>query len=322
VWHKAIFDHASDLNLAINEMFNLILDGGMAAVWGTRQLRIEDLEDPSQVEGGIRPGMTLAVKQTLPANAKVLETVVEGDIPQDALAVFQMLMSEYNQASMSSDTKLGALPPTNQRTPATAILESSQTNNMMLDGMIADLENEVIAPLLRKAWLNILQSADDIPNYVFQSVADRRTALLIMRASPEERFSMFAGKCQFRAHGLSSTLTRALDFQKIMAFLQAVSVDPMLKQAFMLKFSSDKIIRQLLRTLNLNPSTLEKDPEELKQSLNEMQGMAGMSQILGAGPKNSQGQPAGIASGPGTGGSPTTAAIQQQANPATGMPNA
>ena len=47
VWGKALFDDAVSLNLAQNELFNLILDGGMAAVWGTRQIRLEDLEDPA-----------------------------------------------------------------------------------------------------------------------------------------------------------------------------------------------------------------------------------------------------------------------------------
>ena len=44
VWHKALYDDASSLNLAINELFNLMLDGGIASVWGVRQIRLDDLE--------------------------------------------------------------------------------------------------------------------------------------------------------------------------------------------------------------------------------------------------------------------------------------
>ena len=62
VWHKALYDDASSLNLAINEMFNLILDGGIAAVWGTRQIRLDDLDDPGQVSGGVPKAQLLQSK--------------------------------------------------------------------------------------------------------------------------------------------------------------------------------------------------------------------------------------------------------------------
>lgn len=320
VWHKAIYDHASDLNLAINEMFNLMLDGGLAAVWGIKQLRIEDLDDPSQVEGGIRQGQTLAVKQTLPHNAKVLETITEGDVPQDAMAIFEFLNREFTQAAMTNELKLGSLPP--KQVLATEVLESSQSQNLMLDGIIADLENNVMSPALRKAWLCILQNAESIPDTAFSSVIDRKVALAIMRAKPEERFALFAGKCQFRVNGLSATMTRALDFQKLMAMLQSVTVNPLLLQAFMRRFSPDRTIDHMLRTLNINPEMLEKTQSELAQDAQnaEVQRTQGAAQLLQGGPQNSEGKPGGVASGPGTGGNPMAATVNQQAKPATGMP--
>lgn len=320
VWHKAIYDHASDLNLAINEMFNLMLDGGMAAVWGIKQIRLEDLEDPSQVENGIKQGVTLAVKQTLPHNAKVLETISEGDVPKDAMAVFEFLNREFTSAAMTNELKLGALPP--KQVLATEVLESSQSQNLMLDGLVADVELNVISEALRKAFLCMLQNAEDIPEVAFTSATDKKVALAIMRASPEERFALFAGRCQFRVNGLSATMTRALDFQKVMALLQAVGTQPLLLQAFMKKFSPDRTLEHLIRTLNINPETIEKTLEEQSQAAQQAeadrtQGAAG---LIAQGAKNDDGKPGGVASGPGTQGSPQAGAIQQAAQPMTGLP--
>jgi hypothetical protein len=320
VFHKALYDHASDLNLAINEMFNLMLDGGMAAVWGIKQIRLEDLEDPSQVEGGIKQGVTLAVKQTLPHNAKVLETISEGDVPKDAMAVFEFLNREFTSAAMTNELKLGALPP--KQVLATEVLEASQSQNLMLDGMIADVEVGGIAQVLRKAFLCILQNADDIPEVAFTSAVNKKVALAIMRAEPEERFALFAGRCQFRVNGLSATMTRALDFQKVMGLLQAVSTQPLLLQAFMKKFSPDRTLEHLIKTLNINPENIEKTVEEQTaaaqaQEVARTQGAAG---LIDQGPQNSEGGPGGVASGAGTGGNPQTAAIQQNAQPVTGLP--
>lgn len=321
VWHKAVFDHASDLNLAINEMFNLIFDGGLAAVWGVRQLRLEDLEDPGQVANGIPQGATLVVKQTLPHNAKVLETVTEADIPKEALAMFDILNREFDEASMSNDASPGSMPPISSKTPAVAFLQGSQSQNMMLDGIIQDLETEVITRLLRLSFLTVLQNADYIPDKAFSSTFDKRVALMVMRASPAERFALFAGRAQFKVNGISSAMTKALDFQKMMALLQAMSLDPMLKQEFMMEYSPSKIITQFFRTLNLNSEDFKKSPEEMQQLSQTLARTNAANQMMQGGPKNSEGKPGGVASGPGTGGSSMTATIQQQANPGTGMPN-
>src|SRR6185437_743271 len=73
VWHKALYDGPAQLNFAINELFNLMLDGGIASVWGIKQLRANFLADPKQASGGIQQGTTLVVNDSLPEGAKVLE---------------------------------------------------------------------------------------------------------------------------------------------------------------------------------------------------------------------------------------------------------
>jgi len=322
VWHKALCDTASSLNIAMNEMFNLILDGGMAAVWGVRQLRIEDLEDPSQVEGGIKQGMTLAVKQTLPHNAKVMEVVAEGNVPNDAMAVYEAVGREYNEAMMTNELKLGNLPGKQVR--ATEIVEASQSQAVTLDGIVADIE-QWIEQVIRKSWLTMLQNADDINSSIMESVVDKTVALLLMRASPEERFALFAGKSQFRVFGLSSTMAKALDFQKFMSLTQAVSTNPLLFQAYQYRFSSEKSLRYLMTRLNINPDDIEKDQAEMAPDAQnaEMLRTMGAANMMGQaggqggaaapGAQGASGQPVG-------GGSSLPAQINQIAKPATGMP--
>jgi hypothetical protein len=314
VWHKALYDQAADLNISINEMFNLILDGGMAAVWGVKQLRIEDLEDPNQVSGGLKQGMTLAVKQTLPHNAKVVETVATGNVPQDAMLVFEALNREYVQAALTNELKLGQMPA--KRVLATEVVESSQSQAVTLDGIVADLENTVVVPALRKAWLTILQNADDIPQTAFTSTINKQVAMFLMRASPEERFGLFAGKAQFKVYGLSGTMQKALDFQKTMAYLQAVTQNPLMFAAFMKKFSADKTLRKLMRALNMNPDDLEKDEEEQRNAEADNQAAMALTGLLNG---STGASAASSANGGGGEGSDTAAAVNQGANPTGGL---
>lgn len=307
VWHKALYDDASSLNLAINELFNLMLDGGIAAVWGTRQVRLDDLEDPSQVSGGIPQGTTLAVKSTLPAGAKVVEQVTEGNVPQDAMAMFQFLNSEFTQAVLTTEIKMGQIPKKEVR--ATEVVEASQSQAVTLDGIAADMEANIIDKLLEKAWYTILQNADNFPADVLTGWMDKRTALQIMNASPAERFALFAGMAKFKSYGLSATLSRARDFQKMMAIQQAIQQNPWLLQEAMRKFSAGKTLDTIYRTMNFNPAQINKSKEELEQYDAEVARTMQAQQMLG-------GQPGGTPAG----GASVPAEANQMVTPLTGTP--
>ena len=336
VWGKALFDDAVALNLAQNELFNLILDGGMAAVWGTKQIRLEDLEDPGQVAGGLKQGMTLAVKQTLPHNAKVVELCATGDVPQDAMQIYEAIDREYNAAVYTNELKLGSLPSKQVR--ATEVIESSNSQAITLDGLTADIERKVIDRVIYLAWMNVLQNADGFSDKMMTSVTNKTIANIIMRASPEERFAMFGGKVNFRTFGLSATMSKALDFQKFMSLMQAVQLSPMLMQAFMAKFSPERALTTIMTKLNINPDDLEMTPDEQETAAQRMQQTVQLGQATGQYPTPGQGQNGGGggangASAPGAtgappgappgGGSSLPASINQGVNPTTGLvPNA
>jgi hypothetical protein len=323
VWHKALYDHAAELNLSINEFFNLILDGGLASVWGIRQVRVEDLEDPGQVAGGIPQGATLAVKQTLPHDAKVVETVTTGNVPQDAMQVYEAISREYTGAALTNELKMGQLPA--KRVLATEIVEASQSQSVTLDGLIGDIENNIIKVALRKAWLTILQNADDIPEHQFTSAISQITAMLIMKASPEERFALFAGKSQFRVSGLSESMAKAMDFQKKMALAQAAGSNPLLMEPWMTEMSGKKFLDGLIKDTGLNPDEFKMDEEEKKQVPEKiartgiLQGMLGQQ---GGGQAAAPGAETPEGGAPvGTGGS-EAATINQLAGPSGMVPNA
>jgi hypothetical protein len=329
VWHKALYDSASDLNLALNEMFNLMLDGGIAAVWGIKQIRANHLEDTSQVSGGIPQGITLVVKDTLPAGAKVLETVAEGSVPSDAMAVYEMLAREFTQAALTNEIKLGALPP--RQVLATEVNQADQSQAVTLDSISADVERMGIKRVIELSWLTVLQhikrvDPDEIAGLLGPDVANVLTSF-----SEAEIFAALAGTANFKVFGLSATLTRVRDFQRTMGLMQVVGSNPMLMQAFFRDYSERKLLKQAMKMLNINPDDLARTPqenEELPQVLQQMMMFAQMmSQASGKqgtdlGATNqgqNQGEGNGIAKpgGQDQGGIPSQ--ISQEANPLTGM---
>jgi hypothetical protein len=163
--------------------------------------------------------------------------------------------------------------------------------------------------ILMKSWYTILQNADDLPSDVLMAMADKQTALTIMRATPAQRFQLFAGMCKFKAYGLTATLARAREFQKMMAIQQAISQNPWLLQSAMRRFSPDKTLDSMFKMMNFSPSQIFKTKEEQAQYDQEVARTAAAAQLTGA---QGGGTPAGGASVP--------AESNQMVSPLTGMP--
>ncbi|MGH7275289.1 MAG: portal protein, partial [Nitrospiria bacterium] len=177
VWHKAIFDHVAPLNIALNELFNLMLDGGLSSVWGIKQVRTGLLEDPKQIAGGIPQGISLAIKDETPQDMKVVETVSEGKVPQEAIAMYQIADKEHLAASLGNELRIGTLPP--KQVKATEVIEASQAANVTLDAISADMESGGLEPALRKGWMNICQFANDVSSREVVAAIGTRAALVL-----------------------------------------------------------------------------------------------------------------------------------------------
>jgi len=74
-------------------------------------------------------------------------------------------------------------------------------------------------------------------------------------------------------------MSRARDCQRLMAMLQIVNADPILKQAFFKKVSQDKIITQMFKQLNLNPEGMARDEAEIAAMGQEAEDASLMQQM-------------------------------------------
>lgn len=277
-WHKAVYDHAASLNIALNEMYNLMLDGAMAAVWGVKQLRPDMLEDPSQVSNGIPPGTTLILAEGAASQQLAFESCITPSVPPDTFGLFQLTDTEFNSSAFTSELRRGNLP--NRKTQATEIMASEQGNAVTFDGIIGDLEHEIIEKALKKIWMLVLQNADNMaPEEVVEAVGVD-VAFALANLSPAQRFRIFAGY-GFQVDGLSATIAKARDFQKLMAFMQVIGANPLLMQAFFMKYSPDRVLELLLKTLNINPTALTQLPEEEQAMQNRMKYLPQFMQQMG-----------------------------------------
>jgi hypothetical protein len=309
VHHKALYDQVVPINLALNELFNLMLDGGLAAVWGTRQVRLNYLEDPTQVAGGLPQGKTLAVTEDMPEGMKVVETVSTGEVPRESMAMYSLLDREFNASALTNDIKMGLLPP--RQVKATEIVESQQSSAIVLDSLIADIER-VMEKMLRKIWMTILQNTNDIMIKDISPVVPLNEIQAFAQLRPAERYAMFSQTCRFKVFGLSATLARARDFQKLMAIIQVASQSPLLLPAFLRKVSPDKLLDRMFKIMNMNPEDVQRDVREIPELQQDMQIFTAIQQAM-------QGASGQNVSTDTTGEPGLPSEINQEANPTSGL---
>lgn len=306
VWSKAMYDDVSSLNIALDELYNLILDGGIAAVWGVRQVRQDWLEDPRSISGGIPQNATLVLNESAPPGGKVVETVTTSQVPQEALAVMQITDRELNSAAWQNDIRLGNFP--SRAVKATEVVEASTNSSIMVDAFAVEIERLVIVPLLRKAWYTLLQFADDLSAEDVVASLGVNAAFALSRMAPAERYAALA-KVAFKASGLSETLSRTRDFQKTMAYIQGVAANPILLEAFVRTRNGEKILATMERQLNLNPDNYKLTPEEAQQQAAVVENMQALAQSM----------PMGGGSAPSPGGADRNATNEARAETSGGV---
>lgn len=257
VWHTALMDAPVMHNRALTEIFNLILDSGIKAVYGINQIRMDDLDDPSQVADGIPWGETLKVRASLPPGAKVLESVVTGDGAGEGIEVFQILGQEFNSAALTSDLRQGGMGP--RKPLATEVVEQTQSLTSVFQGISKNVEMKLVQPQLRHAWMQIAQNWDRIDKEVFKSLFGAQRGEVMSQMDPEDIFTQTVNGVRFDVFGISLSMSKSADYRKLTTLLQTVFANQLLTEAFLKEFDPTKILGEVMQTLNIDTAKIKID---------------------------------------------------------------
>lgn len=252
---KAIVDHARPVAEAENETMSMMTDGGIAAVWGTRQARPDLLADPTSISRGIGPIFTAVLKRGAPLNAKFLERVDEGTTtPQYGMDMLQRL-GAAREKGMATPSFPNTTSP--RQAPATeAVLADEQSGNLY-ENLASRVERNLIVPFLQLSWLTIWQGLDDFSMPEIVEIVGPERALFLQQLTAEERFYLFANNVKFDVKGLRNLLTRMNDFRKLATVTQMVTANPMLQMAFVQKNDPSRLIEKAIRAVNIDPTEIE-----------------------------------------------------------------
>lgn len=291
VWHRALMDAATGNNIALNEIYNLMVDGGMQEVFGIKQIRTNWLNDPSQVADGIPAGTTLDVNTQAPPGAKVLERVDVGSLSPQAFNMYNMMDREFSSSSMSNDIRMGNLPQ--RQVKATEIMASNQTLNGLFSGVGKHLEANYISKILRKSWLLQAQNLVEANPKELDALIGTERSAIVRSYQNEDIFASTAEGQNYKVYGISSIMNKLNDFKKLTTLLQTISGSPDLVREFTKKFSFTKFMGEIIKSLDINEDKIKLDDQEKAQIQAEQQQamQLAMAQAQGGGGGGQGGQP-------------------------------
>lgn len=291
VWHTALMDAGTKSNRAQTEVYNLMIDAAMQAIHNIKQLHVDHLQDPKQVSGGIKPGVTLKVKSSLVPGAKVMEPVTTGNIPPEVVTLFNLVGQEGNAAMLTNDLRMGVQPF--RQVKATEVVAGENSINSVFEGISLNVEQKLILPLLELSWQTVAQNWDLIDKEEFVALFGRERGEQLSQLAPEDVFAGTVSGIKFRVFGLSVMLNKSADFRKYTTLLQTIGASPMLVEEFLKAGNSfSKLLEEIMRSLDIDiyklkespsaepaPAPMQPEPEAAPapQSPNQM------SQVPGAG---------------------------------------
>lgn len=278
VWHKAIMDAGSAINCSLNDMFNLMVDGGMNAAINATEIRMGWLQDPSQVSNGIRPGDSIKVKDTAPVGVPAVTPIRCGDVPNDSLQMYNLLDSEFQAGVFSNDTSLGQTP--GKTTTATAVAEASASLTALFDSYVRDFEDTWLEPLLQKCHLTIWQNIEKTDQEELITILGKDRALAILSMDEAERFARVSNLARFRAKGISAVLNRFRDVARFQQIVQMIGSSPDLMAEFKKKHSFSRMLSEFIMAIGLDESKIALTQDEQAEAEQERQQQMQMQQQL------------------------------------------
>src|SRR5581483_7048819 len=234
VWGVALMDAGTKHNRVLSELFNLMLDSAMKAVWGINQIRTDVLDDPTQITDGIRWGMNLKVNSSLPIGGKAIEPVVTGEIENAVIEMFNLLNQEVLTSMKTNDMRMGGQPMNQIKATQVVAAENSITSEFQ--GMAKNFEQKCVQPELELACWTIAQNWDRIDPQVFKSLFGEERGTELSQLEPQEVFVHTVNGFVFEVYGISLALRRQADFRKWTTLLQVVGGSEVLIEAFLAKF--------------------------------------------------------------------------------------
>lgn len=251
VWHQGFAEVVAGLQIMMTELMNLMLDANLFSSAKAFELDIDQVYDPLEFIQGIAPGKTFKKRGGGFNTAPMIREVSIGQVAQQSLAIFQALDREFQSGIGVNEFVMPAGRSSGSRTTATEVIEKSQSGTTFMEEIARTMEECVLEPLLDKIHHYVVEymASFDDPYTLELFGAEEAAKLAMFMRDPSFRKAMHTAPFKFKARGLSASMSRLRDLEKLANLAKILQPYPELQK----QIDPKKILVKVLESMNWYP---------------------------------------------------------------------
>ncbi|TVR78982.1 MAG: hypothetical protein EA405_13610 [Rhodospirillales bacterium] len=250
VYGKSYMEDWSSVAYAFTEMSNLVMDAAVVQAMKSFAVQANALSDTQQLGQSLEPlKMYLLEDGRLPR--EFIAEIDMGTLGPEVLSVWEALKSEMREGAKLNEIALGQMAPS-AGTTATEIQQTQQSSSAVVRSIARTVEERLLEPVLTLMWATALQHLDFESPEVQSHIGPDAAGMLAAR-----REEFLGEGVTFRVRGISAMVDRQAKLRNMLSMLQVVASNEALMQAFMNRFSVEKVLDQLVQQFGVDPTEME-----------------------------------------------------------------
>jgi hypothetical protein len=266
VYGRSFVEGFRQLVATFTEMTNLILDAAFVDALRMFMMYPDALDDPSEAQDWW-PGKMFLADEDWPPGQDFVKSIDAGRLGSGSVQVWQSIQGMVRDAASQNELSMGQIPPKGDIT-ATEISSVDVHQSELVRSIAKDTEDLWLSPMLELVWMTGLQHFD--PKKDVALAAELGDEVSSMLSNQREDFKK--KRFRFQAHGITGTLKRNERLRNMISVLGLLSQNEMMAQAFLKRFSIDKILEEIMMDAGVEIAKIEKS--DIEKKLEAQQAMA------------------------------------------------
>lgn len=225
-----IADNADSLQILINELTSLFVDDMKLDVYSPKVVNTDMLQDITQLEGGIRPGMLI---HAYGGDARQ----VVSPMPQSTAMAPQLFQTlEMLKLSMQKGASVNTItsnPASRARISAAEIQSNDQMKAESISNLAIEIDNNCLKMLVRRIDDFVLQHGftnDNLELLASRGILQSSEYQLLSNMTQIERFQEVSGQFQLDVRGFGAAIERNKQLSRLNEMLSQLNMmDPQAK---------------------------------------------------------------------------------------------
>jgi len=250
VYHMPFFAPSAPIVTAMQEILNLIIDGGMLSSLPNLVMDTSRI-DARQADDGIYPLKIWKAEGGFKTDSPGIAPVNLGGIRPEAIQVLYLLEQGYGEFSSMTEFEAGLPSRRSRSTVGERQLSLQQTEGFTTD-LISSVEDRFMVKILQKAWNRIIQFQPDVPGEIapnIESILGKEHAATWEKIRSND-YSAFGLDYVFKVFGISRYLTNMQRAETIMGVIRIMSRSP--EMMYLVQSTMPKLMAELFMCLDID----------------------------------------------------------------------